>query len=807
MNKKLFGILIVLISVQQSFFRAQEPTTEQLSDVLNKKLNNNAPTSANNEPLIYFNLRDEKLFDLVNRLAAQKQINIMLPSDLKKLMETTINFKVSYKITLSRAWQMLVTMLDIAGFSVIADQNVYTITPKTTINQKIAPLYIDYATDLLPTTNEVIRYVYYFHNLSLKDKGTKENLQKIVADTVVPADIDQGQQNFALDETFNILLITAPANVIKSTIPIIRELDQNGFRETIEVVQLSYSSAKEVTDVLNQLIPKEKGQDDMFRFPPVASGTGKSSHTFFSASTRIVSIDQSNSVAIFGPQDSVERVKKIIKNNLDTRVDAERTVLHLKRIRYLNAEELADTLNKLVESKEEGAQSTGTQSLSKLLSGVIIVAEKETVIEKTKKQQEQEAASSGLDVKIGVESKKDTGAGAIAGGNNLIIACTNRDWKILEKLIDTIDGEINQIALEVLIVDVDVTTSHMLTSQLRRIMNDQPRVHELKWQSAMDQQAILDYKDVPPTQDSAINPKIGLEADLLSTQPPDSDHSAVWNLAEQQPAGSTLFTFKDNNGIALVLSLLESYKDAKILSKPFLIARSNEPALVLSQDVRYVPGTINPQSKGGTPVVNYIPMVAALRVQITPRISMPPDNINLDIKIDADNFIASDIITRRTIRTNANISPKEILVLGGISQATLADSTNRVPILGSLPIIGNLFRKQSAANEKRNLIVFISPKRIPPASARAGMDRFTSKLLKQTTNAVEFADANFSTLRDPIANFLFAPEDHEKMAQTMRDYRYTWKEPPAKKKKGRGVVKKDDTLKNLLKKETNPFKK
>lgn len=802
MNKKLCSILIVLISVQQSFFRAQEPTNEQLSALLDKKLGSATQSLTSSEPLIYFNLRDEKLFDLVNRLAAQKQINIMLPADLKKLTETTVNFKIPYKITLSRAWQMLVTMLDIAGFAVIPDQNLYAITPKNTVSQSIAPLYIDYATDLLPTTNEVIRYIYYFHNLSLKDKGSKENLQKIIADMVVPADTDQSQQNFALDETFNILLITAPANVIKSAIPIIRELDQNGFRETIEVVQLSFSNAKEVSDVLTQLIPKEK-QEDMFRFPPIASGTTKTAHSFFSASTRIVSIEQTNSIAIFGPKDSVERVKKVIKNNLDTRIEADKTVLHLKRIRYLNAEELASTLQKLVEAKEESSQSTGAQSLSKLLSNVLIVAEKEAIIEKTKKQQEQEAAGSASEAKIGVESsRKDSDTGAIVGGNNLIVACTNRDWKILEKMIDIIDTELSQIALEVLIVDVDTTTGHMLTSQMRRIMNDKPKVHELKWQTAMDQQAILDYTDVPPTENSLPNPKIGLEADLLSTQPPEGDHTGTWDLATEQPAGSTLFTFKDNNGIALALSLLENYSDAKILSKPFLIARSNEPAVVLSQDVRYVPGTIDKQSKGGTPVVTYTPIVAAVRVQITPRISMPPDNINLDIRVDADNFIASNIIKRRTVRTNANIKPKEILVLGGISQATLSDSTNRVPILGSIPIIGNLFKKQGATNEQRNLIIFISPKRIPPASARLGMDRFTSKVLKQTNNAVEFEDANFSTLHDPIANFVFDPQEHAKMVKTMNDYRYAWKEPPAKKKH-----KKDDTLKNLLKKEKNPFKK
>jgi type II secretory pathway component GspD/PulD (secretin) len=322
------------------------------------------------ERLIYFDLREEKLLDIINRLAGEKQINLLLPFDQKKLSETTVTFRLAHKISLTHAWDMVATMLDIAGFSLIKQSNsLYLISPSSTVGNTPAPLYINTSTELLPNSDTVIRYLYFFQNINLKEKDVKPNLEKILTD-MLPG--QQPDLTFLVDENYNSLVITNKSNVIKSVVNIIKELDQGGFREAIEVIPIIHTSIDEIIKTINNLIPPRK-EEETFRFPPMIAEP-KGSKTYFSSSTRIVPIAQTNSVAIFGLYESVQRVKDFIQKYLDKNVDAEKTVLHVKALRYLKAEEFATTLKEFLD-KKDGTQSTG-ENKEKILNGVLVMAEK-----------------------------------------------------------------------------------------------------------------------------------------------------------------------------------------------------------------------------------------------------------------------------------------------------------------------------------------------------------------------------------------------------------------------------------------------
>ena len=72
---------------------------------------------------------------------------------------------------------------------------------------------------------------------------------------------------------------------------------------------------------------------------------------------------------------------------------------------------------------------------------------------------------------------------------------------------------------------------------------------------------------------------------------------------------------------------------------------------------------------------------------------------------------AVDLITnQRTIDTNVIVRDGEILVLGGLLEDQLLESDRRVPLLGRIPVLGNLFRSRKTEKKKTNLLVFIRPK-------------------------------------------------------------------------------------------------
>ena len=740
----------------------------------------NTQTTNNEEPLIYFNLKEDPLNEIINRIAAYKQANIILPgtpTEQKKLVETKVTFKISHKIKVSHAWEMVITMLDVAGFSVVQDQsNLYTIKPSATVNKEAMPLYVNLDSELLPKSDCVIRYLYYFQNINLKETAAKTNLNIILKD-MLPG--TTSTNFFDLNDTYNALLITSKSNIIQGVMNILRELDQNGFRESIEVIPIFHTNAQEIVKIINDLIPK-KSEDDQFRFPPLVSDSSQESKSYFSSSTRIVTISQTNSVAVFGLYDSVQRVKNFIHKYLDKKVDAEKTVLHVKPLQYLNAEKFEKTLTNLIEKKNTEAQSSG-EVKEKVLSGVIVVAEKEQKME----YEERKLTEDTSDIGAKLETNGGEKQAPISGGNNLIIACTQKDWKIINKLIDDLDIEQWQVAIEVLIVDMTIESANQLGSQIRRINNDK-NLHELKWQSAQLGKASLDYGDI--SKDTTIDNKAGIEADLLSQQP---GGEKGYNLATSAPAGSTIFSFKDDNGMSIILSLLRNFSDTKIVSQPFVIARNNEQANILQKETRMVRGAVEDQSKGGTAVVKFEPMTASTLVHIRPRISKPANNINLEIEVNSSYFVGPSSIEganemrKRTVVTNANVEHKEVLILGGISEIEIKDSLAGSPILQRIPLIGYLFKNQKADHDHRNLMIFISPTRIAPVSATGKqVNKFTKEKInfaskKFRSDTLNFAcppdeeikrEENFQCLQDPVTNFLFHPKEGTWLGQALEFY-------------------------------------
>ncbi len=801
--------------------------------------------------LVSFELNEEKLLDIVNKLAGMRQANILLPNDQKKLNEITVTFKLGYKITLTKAWDLMLTMLDIAGYSLsYRGNNLYALLPTDKIDKNPAPLYINTRLELIKNNDATIRYLYYFKNIVLKksekdsDKSSvKANLEQIIVDMIQGQDAQQPEQraeakkNFIIDENHNSLLITGKATTIKSIIAIINELDQGGFREAIEVIPILHTRASEIVNIINQLIPKRP--DSPYAFPPVIAEP-KNKKTYFSSSTRILEISQTNSVAIFGLYESVQRIKDFIQKYLDKSVDAEKTILHIKSLKYLEAKSFAATLTNFIEQNQKGVESQSTiKGNDQILNGVIIQAE-ETIVSEVKKRSLGESKDIGVSLST---EDTDKEKGPYIGGNNLIVAATQRDWKIIDKLVDQLDTAQSQVALDVLVVDMTISTNKSLRSQLRRIANDNQN-HDFKWQSAQIARAALDYTGGTQAAPTDINSARGVEADIASQQPGEATGDPSYNIPAVQPAGTTVFTYQDKNGTAAILALLENYSDVKILSRPFIITKNNEQANIVQEQDKLVPGPIDEKSMGGTPVVNYEYIKAAIKVSMIPRISRIADNINLEIRVDANEFVGnSDVITQRTVVTNANVGDQEVLVLGGIAKTSIGDGIKGFPILSKIPFIGYLFKSAGMEYTHRNLVIFISPTRISHTKAQIGTgpNQFTQNKVDDIAGKfISYSDQmrcpsekneNFCCLSDPITDFIF-PYQGGAFAQEIQEFarrnvfikgteakKIQTQEKQIAQFKGSRVIEEEnittnkqskestDKLKTILKDEKNPLKK
>jgi len=180
---------------------------------------------------------------------------------------------------------------------------------------------------------------------------------------------------------------------------------------------------------------------------------------------------------------------------------------------------------------------------------------------------------------------------------------------------------------------------------------------------------------------------------------------------------------------AAVLSALEGDADTNIISTPSIVTTDNEEAsLNVGQEVPFVTGSFT--NAGGNQVGNVNPFQTINREQVGVKLSITPqinEGYSMLLKISQEiSSIAQsaagavDLITNeRTVETTVIVDDGQILVLGGLLEDTLRESDQRVPVLGRLPLLGNLFRARRTEKVKTNLMIFIKPTILRDAATTA----------------------------------------------------------------------------------------
>lgn len=193
---------------------------------------------------------------------------------------------------------------------------------------------------------------------------------------------------------------------------------------------------------------------------------------------------------------------------------------------------------------------------------------------------------------------------------------------------------------------------------------------------------------------------------------------------------------------AAILRALQGDADTNIISTPTIVTTDNEEAsLSIGQEVPFLTGSFSSTGTGtGGGVVNPFQTIQreqiGVELTITPQIS-EGDSLILEISQEISSLAPSaqgavDIITnQRTIDTTVIVEDGDILVLGGLIEDTLRESDQRVPILGSIPLLGNLFRSRSTDKVKTNLMVFIHP-----------------RILREKADAAYETEAKYNYLRE-----------------------------------------------------------
>jgi type IV pilus assembly protein PilQ len=183
------------------------------------------------------------------------------------------------------------------------------------------------------------------------------------------------------------------------------------------------------------------------------------------------------------------------------------------------------------------------------------------------------------------------------------------------------------------------------------------------------------------------------------------------NLGVTSPSsGLTIFNASNTVRLDFQLSMAESRGLLKVLSRPRVVTQNNIQALV-KQGVR-VP-IVTQAQLGGPPTVTYVD--AFLRLTVTPQITSENTIfLNVDVENTTPNFGQEvqgnpELITQQAT-TQVLVTDGGTVVIGGVIQTQNSINISQVPLLGSLPVLGNLFKHTQVNTQNQELIFFITPR-------------------------------------------------------------------------------------------------
>ena len=172
---------------------------------------------------------------------------------------------------------------------------------------------------------------------------------------------------------------------------------------------------------------------------------------------------------------------------------------------------------------------------------------------------------------------------------------------------------------------------------------------------------------------------------------------------------------EDDDSMIAIINAIDADKNSNILTTTSLLAMDNEEAsTVIGQEIPITTG----ESLGSN---NTNPFRTTSREEVGIKLSVKPqinegNSVILEIKQEVSGVAGpltgtTDLITnKRTIETTVLVDNNQIIVLGGLVDEDIQEDIQRVPVLGSIPVLGKLFQSSSESKVKKNLMVFLRPK-------------------------------------------------------------------------------------------------
>lgn len=462
-----------------------------------------------------------------------------------------------------------------------------------------------------------------------------------------------------------LLVVTDWRDNLERLTRLAQRLDQSRDSEA-QMIPLHNASAKDLAETLDGVMQQEGSQ------------------------TRVIAAPSDDALVVFGPSRERTRLQRLVAS-LDTRTSQQTNT----RVVYLNhssAEAVVSVLNNLRSGNSVGGLSSSIDSANSdtALAGGDSTDASASGVASSYTATGSPAGTSGTLPRVG--NGKDVAFAVYPDTNAIVLTGPPTQLDEYQRIIERLDIRRAQVAVEAIIAEITESRARQLGVQW------------LFADTSGNGTVPVGSVNFPTSS----NPGIAEIAAAAATD----DTSALGSLLGSMGGITTGVGRLSDSGIsfAALLNALRSDTDTNLLSTPSLMTLDNAEAYILvGQEVPFVTGSTTVDNSNPYQTIQREDV--GVKLHIRPTISA--DNtirmqITQEVSSIANNVDASDVVTnKREIETTVVTQDGGIVVLGGLISNQNSNARQSVPLLGDIPLIGNLFRYSSNESEKQNLMVFI----------------------------------------------------------------------------------------------------
>jgi len=500
------------------------------------------------------------------------------------------------------------------------------------------------------------------------------------------------QVSAAADSRTNTVVVTGPETVLEVVADVIKKLDVPlADMADVRVFHLEYADAQDTAELINEVFGQsrtsssrssrsgsQQSQQVMFtRGGPFGPGgqqqTGQTTTSASNVEVIASADSRTNSIVVSGPASTLEVIAQIVKQ-LDENPEQERRIF-VYALKNANATNLMTILNNLFTEMQTLSQRTTGRTGAQFQGG-----QRSGGAQAAPAAAGGGASSSASGTSAAEDLSEETYFQADPNTNSLLVMTSSKNYQKIKPTIEELDKPVAQVLIKVLFAELSHTNSVDLGTEFSMLnLNN-------------------DGGSTQTTQVFGRPPTLTLPGGATG------------------PTGLSVRTIQGD--LDLVLHALQETGRLNVLSRPYVLTRNNQLArITVAEEVPIPTGSTTVAGQTQTTityrndigiVLNVTPSInpeGIVNMVVVPQITTRTgETVAISETLEAETFITRSAETRVAVRDGQTI------VIGGLIEDQETDTVRKVPLLGDIPVAGNLFKRTIKEKRKTELLIFLTPR-------------------------------------------------------------------------------------------------